>query len=58
MNRPCVYCTNQGADVCVREAKDADGTVRHVFAHRACAEKRGIRPLYAVLEPTERELTS
>ncbi len=40
--RACNYCPHPGADCCVRVAPDG----KHVYAHRACAEDRGISPMY------------
>jgi hypothetical protein len=35
--------------VCVRQHDVASGTGLSVFAHRACADKRGVPVLYALL---------
>ncbi|MFV0130099.1 hypothetical protein ACLGI4_20735 [Streptomyces sp. HMX112] len=45
----CIYCPESGADVCVRTVSTSNGHGRHEFAHRACAEERGVLPLYVVL---------
>lgn len=40
--RPCTYCPQPGADVCVREYASASGGSGHViYAHRACAQAHG-----------------
>jgi hypothetical protein len=45
----CTYCPESGADVCVRSVATSSGPDRPVYAHRSCAEKRGVRPLYELL---------
>jgi hypothetical protein len=44
-SRPCAYCPEPGADVCIRtQPYEAGGA--HIYAHHSCAAKRGVRPLY------------
>ncbi|MFF7851943.1 hypothetical protein ACFZDF_30790 [Streptomyces sp. NPDC007910] len=43
--RPCTYCPEPGADVCVRTQRDDAGGA-HIYAHRECADERGVIPLY------------
>jgi hypothetical protein len=52
MSRPCTYCPDDGADVCVRTVATSSGPDRPVFAHRKCAKRHGIRPLYEIIDPT------
>ncbi|MET8506813.1 hypothetical protein ABZV60_19475 [Streptomyces sp. NPDC004787] len=40
--RHCAYCTEAGADCCVRVHPDGG----HVYAHRGCAARRGVKPMY------------
>ena len=47
--RDCTYCTEPGADVCVRMLEAGSGPGAAVLAHRACAEERGVTVLYALL---------
>ncbi|QGV81399.1 hypothetical protein [Streptomyces ficellus] len=47
----CAYCPKPGADVCVRTLPSTSGPDRAVLAHRACAETRGVRPLYELVVP-------
>jgi hypothetical protein len=47
--RECAYCPEPGADVCVRQHGSASGPGLAVYAHRACAEQRGVDVLYALL---------
>ena len=39
--RSCTYCTQPGADCCVRVQPDAQGG-RHILAHQVCAAVRGV----------------
>lgn len=45
---PCAYCPDLGADVCVRITPSTSGAGHSVYAHRRCAEARGIPVLYAL----------
>lgn len=47
--RPCTYCHRQDADCCVSVLPDTEGG-RHIYAHRACAEKRNHAPLYVFVD--------
>lgn len=47
-NLPCTYCPQLGADVCVRITPSTSGAGHSVYAHRRCAEARGIPVLYAL----------
>ena len=47
--RDCTYCPRPGADVCVRQHGATSGPGLSVYAHRACAEERGVTVLYALL---------
>lgn len=47
---PCTYCPEPGADTCVRTHRDEQGRQRHIYAHRACAEARGVKPMYVYTE--------
>jgi hypothetical protein len=49
----CTYCPESGADVCVRSMATSSGPHRPVYAHRSCAEARGVRPLYELLPNPE-----
>lgn len=51
---PCTYCPQLGADVCVRITESSSGAGHSVYAHRACADSRGISVLYTVTAPTGR----
>lgn len=45
--RACAYCPQPGADVCIRDyPSDSGGTGYSVYAHRACAEQRGVPVLW------------
>ncbi|MGW7366711.1 hypothetical protein ACWGI8_25550 [Streptomyces sp. NPDC054841] len=47
---PCTYCTEPGADVCVRVHESAAGGAgQSVYAHRTCAEQRNVPVLYALI---------
>lgn len=48
--RPCTYCPEPGADVCVRVLADNSGPGAHVYAHRACAADRGVVPMYSFID--------
>lgn len=50
MKRSCAYCPEPGPDVCVRTWSTGDGTTVHVYAHRACADARGVIPMYSILD--------
>lgn len=44
----CTYCLRPDPDVCVRAVPTVNGP-RLEFAHEACADGRGIRPLYRLI---------
>lgn len=46
--RDCAYCPMSGADVCVGVIPSTSGAGRSVYAHRACAETRGLDILYTL----------
>ncbi|MFE5658391.1 hypothetical protein ACFQ9H_19640 [Streptomyces sp. NPDC056517] len=43
--RHCQFCPESNADACIRTQPSKDGDV-HIYAHKACAEARGVRWLY------------
>ncbi|MEU6058038.1 hypothetical protein [Streptomyces sp. NPDC047097] len=45
---PCRYCPAPDPDVVIRVAASASGPDHPVYAHLACAEARGEKPLYKV----------
>ncbi|MFJ8647091.1 hypothetical protein ACIRNI_13325 [Streptomyces sp. NPDC093546] len=45
----CAYCPEDGADVCIRSRPATSGPDVRVLAHSACAERRGVKPLYRLL---------
>lgn len=47
--RDCTYCPEPGADVCVRVHESSSAASMSVYAHRACAETRGVPVLYSIL---------
>ncbi|KKZ74340.1 hypothetical protein [Streptomyces showdoensis] len=47
----CTYCTETGADCCVRVQPD---TGRHIYAHRDCAGRRGVKAMYVFLDDAPR----
>ena len=49
--RDCTYCPEPDADVCVRMHEVTSGAGHSVYAHRACAESRGVPVLYAIITP-------
>ncbi|MFJ3537075.1 hypothetical protein ACIPQA_16580 [Streptomyces sp. NPDC090109] len=51
--RDCTYCPEPGADVCVRTQRDEDGG-KHIYAHRECADARGVIPLYVFTSEPEK----
>lgn len=44
----CTYCLCPDVDVCVRVVPTLTGP-RLEFAHEACADDRGVRPLYRLV---------
>lgn len=44
----CTYCLRPDPDVCVRAVQTLTGP-RLEFAHEACADGRGVRPLYRLV---------
>jgi hypothetical protein len=54
VGRSCTYCPEPGADVCVRVLADNSGPGQHIYAHRACAEARGVVPMYSFIEEPDR----
>ena len=46
--RDCAYCPMSGADVCVGVIPSVSGTGHSVYAHRTCADERGIPALYTL----------
>ncbi|MFJ7129207.1 hypothetical protein [Streptomyces sp. NPDC098101] len=51
--RACTYCPEPNADVCVQVQPPAAGSA-HIFAHRKCAQERGVTWWYAIVdEPTQ-----
>jgi hypothetical protein len=53
VNKECTYCPLPDPDVCVRSMATSSGPDRPVYAHRTCAEERGVRPLYELLPDAE-----
>ncbi|MEU6168106.1 hypothetical protein [Streptomyces tanashiensis] len=51
--RHCNYCPRPGADTCVRAQTAAEGGA-HIYAHRECAQARGVQTIYAFVGPTTR----
>ncbi|MEU7293319.1 hypothetical protein AB0A76_08965 [Streptomyces exfoliatus] len=51
--RACTYCLEPDADACVRTQPDEAGGA-HVYAHRKCAAKRGVSPLYVFTDESSR----
>ncbi|MEU1278635.1 hypothetical protein [Streptomyces sp. NPDC005805] len=49
--RECAYCPRPGADVCIRVRAVSNGNGYSIYAHTACAQRRGVPLLYRVLEP-------
>lgn len=49
--RTCTYCPDPDPDACIRMIPSAAGPDRSVYAHQACAQDRGVRPLYLVEQP-------
>lgn len=45
----CSICHELGADVCIRITPSASGAGHSVYAHRVCANDRGITVLYALV---------
>ncbi len=49
--RPCAYCSEPDADVCVRMHASPSGAGTSVYAHEDCAQDRGVPVLYRYTEP-------
>ncbi|MFJ6578353.1 hypothetical protein ACIQMY_20580 [Streptomyces sp. NPDC091368] len=47
--RPCNFCPEPDADVCIRAHRSESGDITHVYAHRECADDRGVLPLYVYI---------
>ncbi|WP_331445887.1 hypothetical protein [Streptomyces xanthochromogenes] len=47
--RSCTYCLEPGADCCVAETSRASGSPDPVYAHRRCAARKGVKPLYLLI---------
>ncbi|MCB5166036.1 hypothetical protein LG634_14470 [Streptomyces bambusae] len=53
VTRPCAYCPKSGADVCVRTHPASEhGAAPHLYAHRACALRVGVSPVYGFADGT------
>lgn len=50
--RSCTYCLEPGADCCVREIPRSGGSPDPVYAHRRCAVRAGVKPLYVLTAAT------
>ncbi|MFJ9428344.1 hypothetical protein ACIRQY_01665 [Streptomyces sp. NPDC101490] len=51
--RECAYCPTPTADCCVRTQSSEANSSRHVYAHKACAARAGVTPLYEFTDDQE-----
>lgn len=51
--RACTYCPESDADACVRTLGEEAGGA-HIYAHKKCAAKRGVAPLYVFTDESSR----